>query len=113
MVEGHKFTYLHTKNGRTEYIVQTVTNVFHLYFCNFCFDFIYQICCKVFSHDVTAATRVFQNNEATVPQTNRVGVIIKLFSVFKDLLLFQYISMASGQRSENAIVALHFRNLQN
>ena len=61
----------------------------------------HQICGKVFSHDVTATTRVFQNNEAMVLQTSRVGVIIKLF-----FLLFQYICMASGQRSENALLFL-------
>jgi len=56
----------------------------------------------VFSHDVTAAILVSQNNETAamlVNQTNPVGV--ELFSYVKHFLLFQYFCMAAGHVSEN------------
>ena len=66
----------------------------------------HQICWKVFSHGVTAVTSVVQNNEAMVSQTSRVVVIIKLF-----FLLFQYIFLASGQRSESVLDLIKIENL--
>ena len=59
---------------------------------------------RVFSHDVTAAILVSQNNETAamlVSQTSPVGV--EFFFLCKRFLLFQQISIDARHVSENAL----------